>query len=179
MSSRSLIDFLHTPILVGDAEGRAVYANPSFERDFEVDAQNVVGLPLANLFDGGGREAVLSAVAEVCQGGSEDPARFGVRVGERGYLGIASPVEAEAGRVGVILLLTREPRGEGRLQSFRREILAPLDELAGCFDRIAEWVGGAGAEECEAAMEDGIHAIERMRKWASGVAARLSESEGE
>ena len=174
MSSRSLIDFLHTPVLVGDPEGRAVYVNPCFERDFNLDAQSVVGLPMANLFEGGGREAVLSAVALVCGNGSSEPERFGVRVGERGYLGIASPVEAEAGRVGVILLLTREPRAEGRLQSFRREILAPLDELSACLDTLSEWVGGEGAEQCEAAMEDGIRAIERVRKWAGDVAARLA-----
>lgn len=178
-TSRSLMDFVDTPVLVGDPDGRAVYVNPAFERDFQLDAARAVGTPLATLFDGGGREAVLGAVAQVCQGSASETVRFGVRVGERGYLGMASPVEAQAGRVGVILLLTREAAAEGRLQSFRREILTPLDELSGCFDRLLEWVGGEGAEQCEAAIEDGIHAIERMRKWASGVAARLSEGQDE
>jgi len=172
--SRSLVDFLWAPVLVGDSDGRAVYANPAFERDFGLDSQGVMGMPLASLFEGGGREVVLSAVAEVCGAGARESARFGVRVGERGYLGVVSPVEAEAGRVGVILLLTPEPAGEGRLQSFRREILAPLDELAACLDTLSEWVGGEGAEQCEAAMEDGIRAIERVRKWAGDVAARLA-----
>jgi len=172
--SRSLVDFVQAPVLVGDPDGRAVYVNPAFEAAFALDSESIVGMPVANLFEGGGREVVLSAVAQVCTPENDQSARFGVRVGERGFLGVASAVEAEAGRVGVILLLTPEPPGEGRLQSFRREILTPLDELAGCFDRIAEWVGGQGSEECELAMEDGIRAIERMRKWSSDVAARLS-----
>lgn len=171
--SRSLVDFVQAPVLVGDPDGRAVYVNPAFEKAFNLGAEVAVGMPLANLFEGGGREVVLSAVAQVCSTESGEAARFGVRVGEQGFLGVASAVEVEAGRVGVILLLTPEPQGEGRLQSFRREILAPLDEIAGCFDRIAEWVGGAGAEHCELAMEDGIRAIERMRKWSSDVASRL------
>ena len=175
--SRSLVDFVYAPVLVGDPDGRAVYVNPAFERDFGLDSESIVGMPLANLFEGGGREGVLSAVAQVCSSPDGEPARCGVRMDDRGYLGVVSPVEAEGGRVGVCLLLMPEPAGEARLQSFRREILTPLDELAGCFDTLAEWIGGVGAEECESTLEDGIRAIERMRKWANSVAARLSHGQ--
>lgn len=165
------MDFIDAPVLVGDPEGRAVYVNPTFERDFTVVVDDVVGMPLANLFEGGGREAVLRAVAHVCAG--EPSARFRLRAGDRGYQALASPVEAEGGRVGVILLLTPEPPGDGQLQAFRREILDPLDELAGTLARLADQTGGRRSEDYRILVADGVRAVERMRKWAEAVAARL------
>ena len=172
-SSRSLMDFIQTPILVGDPEGRAVYVNPAFETDFLVPSEEIVGQPLANLFDGGGREAVLSAVASVCGEAGRDAARFALLVGARGYRALVSAVEVEGGRVGVILLLTPESASEGRVQAFRREILGPLDELSACFASLAEHAGTQQVEARQLAVADGVRYIERMRKWAGSVAASL------
>lgn len=171
MTSRSLMDFIDAPVLVGDPEGRAVYVNPGFQRDFAIDVDQVLGMPLANLFEGGGREAVLRAVAHVCAG--KPSASFRLRVGDRGYQALASPVEAEGGRVGVILLLTAEPAGDGRLQTFRREILDSLDDLAEVLAHLAEQTGGRRSERYRILLADGVRAVERMRKWADSVAARL------
>ena len=82
-SPRSLMDFVDTPVLVGDPDGRAVYVNPSFEHAFSQSKEQVTGVPLAGLFGGGGREAVLGAVARVC--GGEARARFRIREGGKGY----------------------------------------------------------------------------------------------
>ena len=49
--SRSLMDFVDAPVLVGDPEGRAVYANPAFERDFKASKDSLTGVPLASLFE--------------------------------------------------------------------------------------------------------------------------------
>ena len=68
MSQPSLLSFLDTPVVVGDPDGRAAYVNPAFETRFSVSAEEVTGEPLANLFEGGVREAVLTAVAAVCTG---------------------------------------------------------------------------------------------------------------
>lgn len=169
--TRSLLDFIDAPVLVGDPEGRAVYVNPAFESDFAVEVDDVVGMPLANLFEGGGREALLRSVACVCAG--EPSTRFRLRAGDRGYQALASPVEAEGGRVGVILLLTAEPPGDGRLQAFRREILDPLDDLSGILARLAEQGGAQGSDDYRILLADGVRAVERMRKWADAMAARL------
>ena len=172
--SRSLLDFIQTPVLVGDPDGRVVYVNPAFETDFLVPLEEVAGLPVAHLFAGGGREAVLSAVAHVCGNQGEAKAeRFSVLVEERGYRALASAVEAEGGRVGVILLLLREGAGEARMHSFRREIQAPLDELGACFASLAEHADGPRAQAQRLAIADGVRCLERVRKWAEGVAASL------
>jgi PAS domain-containing protein len=172
--SRSLMDFLQTPVLVGDPDGRVVYVNSSFETDFLVSVDEIVGQPMANLFDGGGREAVLRAVADVCDERSPcDAARFALLVQDRGYKAIVSAVETDGGRVGVILLLTREAPGEKRLQGFRREVLAALDELTGCLATLAEYADGEQIEAQHQAIADGVRCIERLRKWAGAVASAL------
>ncbi len=174
--SRSLMDFIQTPVLVGDADGRVVYINSAFEADFLVAIEDIAGQPLANLFDGGGREVLLRAVAEVCSGKSDrDAVRFGLLVGDRGYKALVSAVEAEGGRVGVILLLTRETPGEARLQGFRREMLGALDELTECLGNLAEHGDGPNADAKQQAVADGVRCIDRLRRWAGVVASALDE----
>ena len=89
---------------MGDPDGRAVYVNPAFERDFKVSKSRLSGAPLAGLFEGGAREAVLAAVAGVFRGSPRE--RFRLREGGKGFEAMASPVEVEGGRVGVVILLT-------------------------------------------------------------------------
>ena len=82
---QSLLSFLDAPVIVGDPDGRVVYANPAFESRFGITAEAARGRSLAELFEGGGREAVLHAVAEVYEYGES----FRFRVRERG-VGFAS-----------------------------------------------------------------------------------------
>ena len=170
-ASRSLLDFIQTPVLVGDPDGRTVYVNPAFETDFLATAEEVAGQPIANLFAGGGREAVLRAVARVCGAKSVSNAeRFSVIVEDRGYKALASAVEAEGGRVGVILLLVRETAAEARMQSFGREILAPLDELAASLSNLAEH---ATTPVGRIALADSVRCLERVRKWSETVVPKV------
>jgi PAS domain-containing protein len=175
--SRSLLDYVQAPILVGDPDGRVVYVNPAFEADFRVSLEEASGIPLAHLFTGGGREAVLAAVARVCGSASgSDAVRFGVLVDDRGYKAIASAVEAEGGRVGVIVLLVREGAGESRLQSFRREMQGPLDELTASLSTIAQHANGSEAPQQLLAIADAVRCLERVRKWTESVAASLKDA---
>jgi PAS fold len=169
--SRSLMDFVDTPVLVGDPDGRAVYVNPSFEREFRTSRESVTGVSLASLFGGGAREAVLSAVARVCRG--DPPLRMRVREAGKGWVVLASPVEAEGGRVGVVMLLTEEPAGDDRMLAFRRDILEPLDELSQLLGEFAEQTGGRRSERYRMMVADGVRALERIRKFASGVETEL------
>ena len=119
--SRSLMDFVAAPLLVGDPDGRVVYVNPAFERAFDRSREDVSGQPLAVVFEGGGREAILDAVARVCSG--DAGARFHMREAGQSFAALASPVEVEGGRVGVIVLLTPES-GDERLIAFERAVRA-------------------------------------------------------
>jgi nitrogen-specific signal transduction histidine kinase len=172
--ARSLLHFIQTPVMVGDPDGCVVYVNPAFETDFLVPLEEVSGQPVASLFEGGGREAVLQAVARVC--GNQTPnnaERFSLFAEDRGYRAIASAVEVEGGHVGVILVLVRESAAESRMHSFRREILTPLDELSACLSSVAEHAVGPEAEAQRIAIADGVRCLERVRKWAESVAASL------
>ena len=140
----SLLQFLDAPVVVGDPEGRVIYVNPAFEECFALGA-DVAGIAFAELFQGGGREAFLLAVAEVCRTG--DTVRFRLREDGRGYIGVASPIEAAADRVGVIILLSDEPFPLQRLSALRREIEAPLDELGGLLDELSERGAALGSAE--------------------------------
>jgi PAS domain-containing protein len=170
--SRSLMDFVDTPVLVGDPDGRAVYVNPCFERAFSQTKEAATGVPLASLFGGGGREAVLGAVARVCGGAAR--ARFRLREAGTGYCALASPVVVEGGRVGVIIVLTEETQGDEALLALRREVVAPLDEIAGCLSSLAEAARGE-REKMQAAT--GLRALARMRKWVDQVGKELGVGE--
>ncbi len=155
------MDFVDSPVLVGDPEGRAVYANPAFERDFKASKESFTGVPLASLFEGGAREAVLAAVAGVCRGSARE--RFRLRVGDRGFEAVASPVEVDQGRVGVVILLFEET-GDEALKALRREIQEPLDEIAACLVACSSPTGDQRPEEHKVMITEALRAIERMRK---------------
>ena len=136
MSNRSLLDYLDAPILVGDPDGRVVHLNPSFESRFEISLDQARGKELATLFEGGAREAVLRAVADVCSGAG--PIRFPLREGEFGYRAVASPISAENNRVGVVILLADELSSDRRTIECAKEIQEPLEELTRCLGEFAE-----------------------------------------
>ena len=78
--------------------------NPAFESRFCQSGASPRGEHLAALFAGGGREAILAAVASVCTEGRT--VNFRLREDGAGYLAVASPIQAEGNQVGVVILLT-------------------------------------------------------------------------
>jgi PAS domain-containing protein len=162
-SVSSLMDFLGAPIVVGDPEGCVIYLNPAFERAFSKPAAQALGVPLAMLFEGGGREAVLGAVAEVCTRG--ETVHFKLKEGDAAYLGLASPIEADRDRVGVVILLTDEPAVDERLLAFQAEVSEPLEEVQQALDELLEQTGGRRSERHRGVLERGMGALERARKW--------------
>ena len=157
----SLLNFLDAPVVVGDPEGRVIFVNPAFSESFAFGAE-ATGCHFAELFQGGGREAFLRAVAEVCQTG--ETVRFRLREDGRGYIGVASPIEAEANRVGVLILLSDEPFLLQRLAAVRREIGEPLDELSSLLDELAERASASGLRDVCTLAESALQATERARK---------------
>ena len=115
---------------------------------------------------------MLGAVAKVCSGGER--ARFKIREGDKGFTALASPVEVEEGRVGVIILLTEEPMEE-RMLAFRRDIQEPLDELSSCLMAISTETGERRDEKWRVLVAEGLRSLERMRKWADGLSADLKK----
>lgn len=95
---QSLLNFLDTPLLVGDPEGRVVFANEAFVRELTPNGEVPHGESLAQLFAGGGREAVLASVAEVCSKGKS--VHFRIREGGRGLprAGVADSRRGESRR---------------------------------------------------------------------------------
>jgi nitrogen-specific signal transduction histidine kinase len=168
----SLLSWLDAPIVVGDPQGRAVYANPAFEARFERARKRKPGLPLAELFEGGAREAVLRAVVNACQHG--ESVRFRVRDREVGYAAVASPIAADGETVGVVILLKEDVEGVERLLALHREIQAPLDDLSGSLDQLLEQTGGRRDPRHRALVEDGLRAVARLRKWSEEMAALLA-----
>ncbi len=177
MDGVSLLSFLDAPLLVGDPEGRIVYVNPAFERRFCSQGEEVRGDDMASLFAGGGREAILSAVAEVCSNG--ETVRFRMREEGHGYLGLASPIEARADRVGVVILLFDEPAVDERLVTLQREIQEPLDEALTCFEELIEQTGGRRSEAFRISVERGLESLSRARKWTHEMTQVLRGRGGE
>jgi transcriptional regulator of aromatic amino acid metabolism len=131
-AERSLLSFLEVPVLVGDPQGRTVYVNPAFEVRFGRPAEAARGAQLAQLFEGGGREAVLGAVAAVIA--EWRSVRFRLRERGLGFTAIASPILAGGENVGVVILLQEEVEGLERLFHVQRMLEAALEELAGTLE---------------------------------------------
>lgn len=173
-AEHSLLGFLDTPVLVGDPEGRAVYANPAFEARFVRPGERLVGRSLSEIFAGGGREAVLSGVARACEDG--ETARFQVREGGVGYSAVASPIVAKDDRVGVVILLQEEVGGIERLVATHREMRRPLEELSAVLEGLFEQTGGRRAARYRSLVEDGLRSLVRLRRGMDEIAGLLAGS---
>lgn len=160
---QSLLSYLPAPVAVADPDGRAVYVNPEFAHVFDAPEGQVRGRPLAELFAGGAREAVLAATARVCA--EVSVVRFRLREGDAAYAVSAAPIEADGAAVGLVFLFSQEPTGE-QVLSFHREIQEPIDDLAHSLDALLEQTGGRRAERFRGDVEDGLRALERVRKWS-------------
>lgn len=170
MSQPSLLSFLDAPVVVGDPDGRAAYVNPAFETRFSVSAETVTGQPLASLFEGGVREAVLRAVAEVCTRGVSG--RFRVRHGGVGYAGLASPIVAADARVGVVILFNESAPDDERVHKLQREIRGPVEELARVLEELGERV--SGDDKARGLAEQGGRAVDQLRNWTEALGDVLS-----
>jgi len=158
----SLLDFLDAPVVIGDPDSRVVYANPAFESCSGISAADAKGQPLAGLFEGGGREAVLRAVAGVFEMG--ESVRFRLRVHEIGYAALASSIKSRGKSVGVVILLTEELQNDSRVLALHREIHEPLDEIMRCLIELSEATGGLRASRYRQALDDGVRALDAVRK---------------
>ena len=126
---------------------------------------------MASLFDGGAREAMLRAVAEVL--GGAGAVRFQLREAGCGYSAVASPISAEADRIGVVILLTQEMTGDQRMIDCARSLQSPLDELTRCLGEFAEQVGGRRAERYRTMLDDAATAVDSLQKWAGELQSLL------
>ena len=170
--AESLLSYLDTPIVVGDPDGRAVYVNPAFEERFPRAGKSALGLPLAELFDGGAREAVLRGVVTACE--SRETARFRLRAGDVGYSAVASPISSSGQAVGVVILFKEELGEAERLLQIHREMQGALDDLAGTLDTLLEQTGGRRNPQHRVLVEDGIRSITRVRKWSEEMQAAIA-----
>ena len=163
----SLLDFLDAPVLIGDPDSRVVYANPAFESCSGISAADAKGQPLAGLFEGGGREAVLRAVAGVFEMG--ESVRFRLRVNEVGYAALASSIKSNEKSVGVVILLSEELVNDPRVLALHREIHEPLDEITRCLAELSEATGGLRSSRYRQVLDDGARALGAVRKHAEEI----------
>jgi hypothetical protein len=163
-AERSLLSFLDAPVVVGDPEGTAIYANPAFEMCFERSAGRIPGIALAELFDGGAREAVLRAVMDACAQG--ESVRFRLREGSVAFSAVVSPIEAQGEQVGVVILLKEEVEGVERILALHRQMEQPLDDLAHALQQLPDQVRDARPR---ALLDDAMRSLGRVRKAADEV----------
>jgi PAS domain-containing protein len=167
----SLLGHLDAPILVGDPEGMVVYANPSFRERFGPYDSDPVGQPLAMVFDGGAREVVLTATAEVLQRGQA--AQFQIREGGQAYSGLCSPIEAEDDRVGVVMVMLEEHSNEEHLTGLADELGEPIADALKSLLRLSDQVGGSLLEEQKQLLDQGIRQVETAQKWLRELSTAL------
>ena len=169
---RTLLSYLDAPVVIGDPDGCAIYANPAFELCFERAVGRVPGAPLAELFEGGAREAVLRAV--VVAAGEGESVRFRVREGAQGFSAVASPIASGGESVGVVILLKEEVEGIERVLALHRSMEQPMDELGQVVQQLFELPVVAREARLRALLGDAQQALGRLRKGADEVHAVLT-----
>ena len=168
---RSLLGHLDAPILVGDPEGYVVYANQSFRDHFCGHDEDPVGDPLAMVFGGGAREAVLMATAEVLQRGQA--ARLKIREGGNAYTGLCSPIEAEDDRVGVVMVMLEEQSNEEHLTGLAEEIGEPIAEALQSMHQLSEKLTGTLLDDQQRLLENALRQVETAQKWLRELSVAL------
>ena len=155
----SLLDFVDSPVIVGDPDSRVIYVNPSCERRLGIVGAVARGETLSSLFEGGSREAVLKAVAEVCTHGKTS--HFKLREGGGDFLAQASPIEAEGDRVGVVILMTDEPAPRNLPRSLPVQL---LEETIACLQEVAAATSDPDQSD---AIERSLAGLQKLEKLAS------------
>lgn len=174
MSFSSLLSFLDAPLVVGDPDGRAAYVNPAFAGRFSVAAESVIGEPLSNLFEGGVREMVLDAVAQVCHSGSSR--RFRVRHAGVGYAALASPIVADDARVGVVILFNENAPDDERMHRVQREVQSASEALEAVFEDLAARIGDAPDEKLRELLDTGSRVSGELNRNVADLGQVLSGS---
>jgi hypothetical protein len=167
VTGRSLLEFLDAPVVVGDPDGNAVYANPAFVARFQLGSRPLLGTSRASRFEGGAREALLHSVAECCEKGQG--LRFRVRERGVGFTALASPIADQGQRFGVILMLVEETIAEERLLSYQREIQEPIEELSAVLEEVFEETGGRRDGNIRDRVERALRALDHLRKWTEAL----------
>ena len=167
----SLLGHLDAPILVGDPEGCVVYANQSFRDHFCGHDEDPVGDPLAMVFEGGAREAVLMATAEVLQRGQA--ARLKVREGGNAYTGLCSPIEAEDDRVGVVMVMLEEQSNDEHLTGLAEEIGEPIAEALQSMHQLSEKLTGTLLDDQQRLLENALRQMKTAQKWLRELSVAL------
>jgi nitrogen-specific signal transduction histidine kinase len=164
----TMLDALEVPVLVAGRDGTVAHVNPCFGRRFGVVNRDKGGTSLAALFDAGARELVLQGLASVLAEGA--PVRFCIRMTEKGYVAVLSPVEKLGVRQGALLLLTEES-DESKIMTLHRSLADGLDEVEQSLNVLLEQTGGRRAKQYRSYVEDGLRAMARLRKWAHELGA--------
>jgi len=159
----SLLAHLQTPILVGDPDGCIVYANPAFRDRFCQVGEDPMGQPLAMVFGGGAREVVLGVTADVLQRGQSS--RMQIREGDFAYTGLASPIEAEDDRVGVIMVLLEEQSNEEYVTGLADEIAEPIADVVLSLQKLVLGLEMQLTDYQRALLERGMRSAESAGKW--------------
>jgi hypothetical protein len=114
------------------------------------------------VFGGGAREVVLSVTATVLERG--EAARLQIREAGIGYTGLASPIEAEDNRVGVIMVLLAEESREDHLSILLDEISGPLSASLKGFEALTQPVLARVNEAQRGKFEEAIRHLEEAQK---------------
>lgn len=176
----SLLNHLDAPVVVADPEGRVVFLNPAFEVTFQTTRDRCEGRALAELFEGGDREAVLAAVAATCQRGQS--VRFRIRHHDTGCQVLASPIAVDGQRVGSVLLLTEDPLEVEGLHRVKRELAHGADQISEALDHLQKQDAELSAGEREdwtasarGAVADCRRAIGNLGRVADGQARQAGK----
>ena len=91
--------------------------------------------------------------------------RLQIREAGHGYTGLASPIEAEDDRVGVIMVLLEEHSNEEHLTGLADEVAAPIADALECIQVMSSQMFDILLDDQRELIERGLRSIEDAQKW--------------
>jgi len=88
---------------------------------------------------------------------------------------MVSPIKSNEDSVGVVILLGEELASDPRVLALHREIHEPLDEITRCLIELSEATGGLRSSRYRQALDDGVRALDAVRKHAEEIQKILAE----
>ena len=164
---KTILTYLDTPIIIGDANNKLIYLNPAGEEMFQRKVMELVGKEVKELFSGDSWEDILETIAQVRK--QNHPSRISVEEGSRNFRASISPIVGdEEGFIGYVINLLDIAEGKvaDQLKTdaliIVNQIRDPLLDIADTLNELKNKVSSGLKKEANRLIEKGLEDSQKV-----------------
>ncbi|UCD84203.1 MAG: PAS domain-containing protein [Deltaproteobacteria bacterium] len=164
---KTILTYLDTPIIIGDANNKLIYLNPAGEEVFQRKVMELVGKEVRELFSGDSWEGILETITQVRK--QNRPSRISVEAGSRNFRASISPIIGdEEGFIGYVINLLDIAEGKvaDQLKAdaliIVNQIRDPLLDIADTLNELKKKVSSGLKKEASRLIEKGLEDSQKV-----------------